>query len=126
MANEELTTEASPEEPEEALTEEAPDPKAALEESQSTIASLRAMLASLAPDIDVDAELDNVAFRRDGTPVYVGEIKELKTEDKPKVKPARSRPAETRGGTGKVSVKAMDDKGLAASVAKNGMRQFSS
>ena len=66
-----------------------------------------------------------MAFKRDGSPVYIGEVKELQSDEKPKPKPAaRARPAETRGGTGKVSVKGMDDKGLAASVAKNGMRQF--
>ena len=63
------------------------------EASESTIASLRAMLASLAPDVDVDAELDNVAFKRDGSPVYIGEVKELQAEAKTETKakpPART------------------------------------
>ena len=42
------------------------------------------MLAKLAPDIDIDAELDNVAFKRDGSPVYIGEVKELQSDEKPK------------------------------------------
>ena len=117
MAEVETTEEIS--EPEE--IEETPDVAAQLQESQSTIASLRAMLASLAPDVDVDAELDNVAFKRDGSPVYIGEVKELQAEAKTETKakpPARTRPAETRGAPGKVSASSMDDKGLMAAVSQ--------
>ena len=54
-------------EPEVAEAEEAPD-------HEGENHALRAMLAHLSPDMDIDAELDNVAFRRDGSPVYIGEI----------------------------------------------------
>ena len=125
MADEETqTTEVAVEGPE---AEETPDFAAKLAAAESTNAGLRAMLAHVAPDMDIEEELDNIAFRRDGTPVYIGTeggpATESKTEPKPKPAP-RARPAESRGGAGKPSVKGMDDKGLAATVAKNGMRQF--
>ena len=118
------TTEEATEESEE-TTEESSDVAAKLLDAQSTNASLRAMLAHVAPDIDVEAELDNIATKRDGTLVYIGESAAPAPEEKPKAKAApRNRPAQTRGGPGKASVSAMDDKGLQAAVAKNGMRQF--
>ena len=100
--------------------EETPDFAAKLAASESANAGLRAMLAHVAPDMDVEAELDNIAFRRDGTPVYIGEAEakgEAKTETKAKP-PARTRPAETRGAPGKVSASSMDDKGLMAAVSQ--------
>ena len=118
------TTEAPAEGSEEAPAEESPDFAAKLAAAESTNAGLRAMLAHIAPDLDVEKELDNIAFKRDGSPVYIGSDEpDAKAETKAKPT-ARTRPAQTRGAVGKASVKGMDDKGLAATVAKNGMRQF--
>ena len=39
---------------------------------QDQLEGLIAILRHVAPGVDLDAELENVAFRRDGTPVYIG------------------------------------------------------
>ena len=58
-----------------------------------------ALLEHLSPGIVVDDELGNVAYKRDGTPVYVGEleapaavVEDGTTGQKVEPKPARRRP----------------------------------
>ena len=120
------TTEAAAEA---ATTEE--DPAAQLAEAEATNASLRAMLKHFAADVDVDAEIENIAFRRDGTPVYVGDAKAVQeaAKEAPAAKaapkpPVRTQPAQTRGAPGKASVAGMNDKALLDSVRSGGMKQF--
>ena len=58
-----------------AQTEE-PSSDELLADSRAEAAGLRALLGHLNPGIeDLDSELENMAFKRDGTPVYVGEMK---------------------------------------------------
>ena len=101
-----------------------------LEESEANVKSLRAMLSHFASGVDIDAEIENIAYKRDGTAVYIGQTKPGASEpgEKPAAKGkapvSRTRPAETRGASGKASVGAMDDAGLLGSVRKSGMKQF--
>ena len=48
--------------------------------------ALRAILSRLAPDADLDAEMDNIAFKRDGTPVYIGDLGKPEPEPEPSTK----------------------------------------
>jgi len=42
-----------------------------------------AILGHALPDVDLEKEADNVAFRRDGSAVYIGDISGAKAETKP-------------------------------------------
>ena len=64
----------------------------------------------MSPDIDIEAELDNVATKRDGSLVYIRSDDGEKSEKKVSRK---RRPAERRGSTGKQK---RDVKGLIAAA----------
>ena len=45
-----------------------------IEELEDQVEAYQTILGHVAPDVDVDAELDNIAYRKDGTPVYIGDL----------------------------------------------------
>ena len=135
MAETEVVEAATEATTEETVVEETEGPSAEdrLEESEANVKSLRAMLSHFASGVDIDAEIENIAYKRDGTAVYIGETKPASAEagkagEKPvakgKTPASRTRPAENRGASGKASVGSMSDEGLLSAVSKNGMKQF--
>ena len=54
-------------------TEPDPVPQEPEYDHEAENVSLRALIAKWAPDADLDAEMDNIAFKRDGTAIYIGD-----------------------------------------------------
>ena len=71
---------------------------------RAAVAALEALLAHIAPDADLDAEVDNLATKRDGTMVYIGDLQPAASaapapaqEERSRVKPTPIR----QPGTGR-------------------------
>ena len=61
--------------------DETPSVEDQLADAKSEAAGLRALFGHLHPGVeDLDGELENMAFKRDGTPVYVGDLKPVGLE----------------------------------------------
>ena len=84
-----------------------------LDEIKGENTILRTLLGHFAKDLDVDEEMENIAWKKDGTPVYIGDT-QVGTEESTPVK-RRKKPAETRGSSGKQK---FDTAGLIAQARK--------
>ena len=106
--------------------EDGPD----VEALQSEVAALRSLLAHIsAGKIDIDAELETSAVKRDGTVVHLSAwrpaVKVAEGEGSRPEKARPTRPAERRGAPAlRPSVKSMNDEELASALSANGMKQF--
>ena len=91
--------------------------------SENTV--LRAIIARLGPDgFDVEAELDNVAFKRDGTPVWLGET--AAPAEPPAPPPVRKLPRSTQRSSGsrRPNLKNMNTEELADHYQKVMQREW--
>ena len=118
-------------EEEQELEEEAPEPDTKQEHKQTPtqraesaegrVAALEALLAHIAPDADLEVEVDNLATKRDGTMVYIGDLQPAASaapapaqEERTRVKPTPIR----QPGTGRQNTSPANEKDSLARARK--------
>ena len=105
-------------------TTEETDSAVELSAMKDTNSSLMALIKHLSPELDIDKALDDFAYKRDGTPVYIGETL-VKEETAPAAKPVQRRPSNQRIANARPKASALNDNDLLGSIAVNGMKTYS-